>query len=909
MDFLKRYKLLIALLISGVLAFLVLHKPVDRRTAFETKLQRVLSQIPSTSKQLDTLPKADRPDMAALQNFVETLDPALGYVPLKRQYTAYERTKEMNESSRSASNIQWEGTRAEMGGRTRSLMFDPNDAENKRVFAGAVTGGLWVIDNITDLSDDWQPIGDFYANMAISSLTFDPTNTQVFYAGTGEAQTARIIYRESSGLGMGIFKSVDGGQNWELLPSTADFDYVTDVEVRVEDGVGVLYAAVVSGTYQGEEHQSQPSDGLYRSEDGGLNWEQVMPIIPGTEDKPYAPAMIEIAANNRIFVGTMENLQRNGGATILWSDEGSAGSWTTFTDYNTSISGESYYNIPARTIIAAAPSDPDILYAQFAAGYLNAENGFYHYRGRYMAKSTNGGLTWSPVNRPSNDWSTLAWHAFVLEVQPDNPNAVFTGGLDLWKTMNGGQSWTKLSDWSLMYYGGGDEYVHADQHLIAFRPGDPTKALFASDGGVFMSANAHVAVPIFIERNQNYNTLQFYSADIKPTAGSTDFVGGLQDNGSLLYNDNSLDINDMISGGDGAYTFWDQNESNIYITSIYYNRYYFFKNNNQNDYIDGGCGTFVSPADYDSRLNILYANAVDFLGNYPGRIYRVTNVGGNVSGSLVDLGTLNAVPFSHICVSRHSPTGASTLFVGTASGRLYKVTNANSFAQTTEIGSEDFPTANVSAVSVGGSEDTLLVSFSNYGVSSIWMTTDGGQSWLEKEGNLPDMPVRWSMLHPQNSGQAMLATETGIWTTNMLLDDETTWYPANEGMANVRVDMLRWRESDQTVIAASHGRGVFTGQWDVDVYTSVSALNRDLNEVLVAPNPVHDVLNIAIQNSSTKAVHIQIMDIQGRNVMTLTDQTTIDGKLTIGVRELIPGNYVLKISGQNITASARFAKQ
>lgn len=908
MHFTKRFLIPGVLLLVLALAVVWSTNKNDGRHSYEAWLHNYLKQVPTASHQLDTLPKADRPDLAALQNFFETLDPALGYVPLKRQYTAYEQTKEISHNSREA-NILWEGTPATMGGRTRTVMFDPNDTENKRVFAGAVTGGMWVNNNITDLSEDWEPIGDFYANMAISSLTYDPTNTQVFYAGTGEAQTARIIYRESSGLGMGIFKSVDGGQSWEILPSTLEFQYVTDVEVRVEDGVGVLYAAVVSGTYQGEEHQSQPSDGLYRSADGGLNWEQVLPIIPGTEDKPYAPAMIEIASNNRIFVGTMENLQREGGATILWSDEGTSGSWTANTTYNLVISGESYYNIPARTLIAAAPSDPDILYAQFAAGYLNSENGFYHYRGRYMAKSTDGGQSWSTINKPSSDWSTLAWHAFVLKVQPDNPNAVFTGGLDLWKSMNGGQSWTQLSDWSLMYYGGGDEYVHADQHCIAFRPDDPTKALFTSDGGIFMSANAHAAVPVFIERNQNYNTLQFYSADIKPTAGSPQFVGGLQDNGSLLYNDASLDINDMVSGGDGAFTFWDQNESNIFITSIYYNRYYFFKNNNQNDYIDGGCGTFVSPADYDSRLNILYANAVDFLGNYAGRIYRVTNVGGNVSGSLVDLGTLNAVPFSHICVSRHSPTGSSTLFVGTASGRVYKVTNANSFAQTTEIGTEDFPTANVSAVSVGGSEDTLLVSFSNYGVSSIWMTTDGGQSWKEKEGNLPDMPVRWAMLHPQNSGQAMLATETGIWTTNMLLDDETTWYPATDGMANVRVDMLRWRDSDQTVIAASHGRGVFTAHWDVDVYTSLNEANADKVQIKLSPNPVKNQLQVTLQDSHVSDVEIQIFDAQGKRVMSFAEPHAANGTLTIDLQHLAPGNYLLRMSAGNVGATKKFIKQ
>ena len=121
-------------------------------------------------------------------------------------------------------------------------------------------------------------------------------------------------------------------------------------------------------------------------------------------------------------------------------------------------------------------------------------------------------------------------------------------------------------------------------------------------------------------------------------------------------------------------------------------------------------------------------------------------------------------------------------------------------------------------MAVGSSEDVLLVTFSNYGVSSVWFTDDGGDTWTEKEANLPDMPIRWALFHPDNDGQVMLATETGIWVTNMMLEDETIWYPANNGMANVRVDMLKLRKSDQTVLAATHGRGLFTATYDMDMF-------------------------------------------------------------------------------------------
>lgn len=905
----SRKRILPVLLPATVVALaitFVLHQPKnDQRIVYEAFLHQAMKEIPQSDVKLKDIPKADRPDVAAIQNYFQTLDPDLGYVPLKRQYTAFLQTQQQAERGNRNLTISWQGQRAEMGGRTRAIMFDPNDIQDKAAFAAGITGGLFYNYDVTNLSSDWESISDFMPNMAISSLAYDPNNTMTLYAGTGEAQTARVIYRESTGLGMGIMKSTDGGFTWELLSSTADFSYVTDVKVRNENGVSVIYAAVVSGDYQGVSHISTPSDGLYRSTDGGETWQQVLPEIPGQNGKFYAPAQIEITANNRIFIGTMENLDLKGGAVILWSDSGLPGSWTANTSYNTMIQNESYYKIPARTLVASAPSNPNIIYAQFSAGY---NDGFNYYRGRYMAKSTDAGASWSPINIPSTDWSTLAWHAFVLKVDPTNPSMVFSGGLDLWKSSNGGQNWTKVSDWSLMYYGGGDEYVHADQHNIQYRPNHPQQALFASDGGVFLSNNAQLTIPTFVERNQNFNTLQFYSCGINPIAGNEQYVGGLQDNGSLKFTANSLTINDMYSGGDGAACFWDQNEPNLFITSVYYNAYYIFKNNNYYDYINAGNGTFVSPADYDYRSNTLYANAVSFAGSNPGTLTRISGIGSESGLSEINLGTANNVPFSYVGYSQHSPAGTTNLFVGTQSGRLYKVVNAQDLPIVSDIGSKAFPTANISSVAIGGSEDSLLVTFSNYGVSSIWQTWDGGQTWQEKEGNLPDMPIRWALYHPQNSGQAMIATETGIWITNTLHESNTLWQPAAEGMGNVRVDMLRLRESDNTVIAASHGRGMFTATWNIDIYTGIE--EPEIEQMLsISPHPAINDITVRFPATADKEMEYKILSMHGSTVLTGHAKIGADGKTILSVGSLKTGTYLLHFTDGQRSISAKMVKR
>lgn len=155
----------------------------------------------------------------------------------------------------------------------------------------------------------------------------------------------------------------------------------------------------------------------------------------------------------------------------------------------------------------------------------------------------------------------------------------------------------------------------------------------------------------------------------------------------------------------------------------------------------------------------------------------------------VGCSAFGGVQASHI---RCSPYSSNVLFVGNSSGGIFKVTGANGSPTSTDIDPNNYlPSGYISCIEIGTSENQLLVTYSNYNVTSVWETKNGGTSWVNKEGNLPDMQVRWALYNPNDSNQVLLATEVGVWSTDNMGASSVDWDPTNSGLANVRCDSCR----------------------------------------------------------------------------------------------------------------------
>ncbi|KAB2807754.1 PKD domain-containing protein [Phaeocystidibacter luteus] len=770
--------------------FIYLLHPTNPKAEY----RQMISEHPFSNRNLslqdlESIPKRDRPDLAWEQDYLATVDPVLGRPAPERLHAVYQQINAQRQqlmSTPGASGTPWvERGPDNVGGRTRTIMYDPNDPTNKKVWAGGVTGGLWYNNDITNPASDWVAVNDFWDNIAVTCMAYDPTNTNIFYVGTGEG------WGTAASRGAGVWKTTDGGSTWTQLPASTGFYYCNDLMVRDEGGTGVLYVAIRGNFYQGSWHGSS-SQGLQRSLNGGTSFTQVMPNIPG-ESFNYAVADIEIAKDNRIWVGTQDASYGGtdrGGGRVLYSDNG-----TTWTSSYNSSSGD-------RVEIACAPSDSAYVYAMIEVSSQIGE----------MKVTTNQGASWTNMTEPndadggipSTDFSRgQAWYDMIIAVHPTTPTTVFTGAIDLFRSTNTGSSWTQISHW---YGGFGYPYVHADQHQMVFNPSNPNELLFGHDGGLTRTTNPTAASPTFESLNRGYNVTQFYACAIHPTAGSVYALAGTQDNGTQQFNNAGLGSTVEATGGDGAFCFIDQTNPNIQITSYVYNSYWLSTNGgvsfqNPRFINDQSTGRFINPADYDDNQDALYSARTSTT------LLRATNVSSSpVVGNITISGMSDMA--SHIRVSPYTTT-STTLFVGTGSGDLFKVTNADGSPSSTSIGSS-LPAGNISCVEIGASENELIVTLSNYGSTSVWYTSNGGTSWTSKEGNLPDMPVRWALFNPNNRNEVILATEVGVWETSNFNAASPSWSSSNSGLANVRVDMLQIRDSDHEVIAATHGRGLFT---------------------------------------------------------------------------------------------------
>ena len=231
----------------------------------------------------------------------------------------------------------------------------------------------------------------------------------------------------------------------------------------------------------------------------------------------------------------------------------------------------------------------------------------------------------------------------------------------------------------------------------------------------------------------------------------------------------------------------------------------------------GSNGDFITVQALDSNLGIVYSNygSNRIIVMYDWDDFKEEDRNNDAPSFILEDSTFLTSNISALTVSPHT-TSSSTLYFGTEAGQVVKVENANSVpnasgqsnAKFTSLTDQKF-VGSISDIELGKDENHIFVTFHNYGVENIFYSNDGGQTWQEKEGDLPDIPVRCILQNPLLENEVIVGTELGVWFTKNFDTDNPSWSQANAGMKDVRITDLDMRD-DYKVFAATYGLGVYS---------------------------------------------------------------------------------------------------
>ena len=657
-------------------------------------------------------------------------------------------------------------------GRINAIAISPVDASI--VLAGSSTGGIW---RSSDGGETFAPVSDDQVDLAVGSLAFAPSRPTVVYAGMGDT---KLGY-----LGSGVLKSNDAGRTWarvnnSSLPSPGTAAKI-DVDPANPDRVYVAQYSRLAA-------DKVVSSGFYVSADGGVSW-----------TKTAAGAARDIAINpanpRTIFVGMSRLDATDPPVRVLRSSDAGA-TWTT------SLTGDSNdLRFRRDSRVAISPTDPRRIYAYYggvAGGSLVT----------YLKRSTDSGSSWTDLGTSGFDTLQFGYNTY-LAADPGDANTIYVGSRDLFRSIDGGASWTSLTG-DFTFNGSFYEYTpflskaHPDQHALAFVPGSASQFYLGCDGGIYKTNDRGNS---FRSLNRTLTLTQFTSIAIHPTDANVT-LGGTQDNGTQRRNTSDNSWYEVFTGDGGRVVINPFDPNIAYITYIRGDIYRYTGAGLFYDLQIASTGTF-GESESTPRVAFyppLVGNGVDttlYFGTW--RLFTYTDATFSWVPPAGDLDLTKGVTangsdvLSAIGVSR---SNTNVIYTGSVQGRAMASTDAGA---TWRDVTGTLPNRSISCIKVDPANPAVAyLTTSGFGSGHVFKTSDGGAAWQDISGDLPDVPASTLLIDPLNPNGMFIGSDIGVFRSS----GTGTWQLLGKGMPPVVVTELTAQASG-LIQAATYGRGAF----------------------------------------------------------------------------------------------------
>ena len=636
-------------------------------------------------------------------------------------------------------------------GRLTFIRFMPGNTNT--IFVGTGAGGMWMS---TDGGANWSTNTNSLAVLGCSDLAIDPNNTNIMYLATGDIDAGDTY-------STGILKSTDGGLTWN---STG---LVWGVSSQRRIGRMLINPLLPSTLF------AATSLGIYRTNNSGTTWTLVKS-------------------------GNYKDMEYRSGDTSTVYAVTASSFFKSTTGGNTSASFVQITSgIPsggARQVVSVTPADPNYVYILRSASD-NSFGGVY--------RSTNSGVSFTLMSNSPNifgwdpnagDTGGQGWYDIACGVSTTNKNEITCGGVNTWKSLDGGATWNLNTHW---YGGGGVPYVHADLHAVEYISG--TTCYLGTDGGIAVTTDGGVN---WTTINGQMDIAQSYRIGQSTTTANY-ILSGHQDNGTNLLNGTTWK---EVYGGDGADCFVDRTNNNTLVES-YVNGDFNISNNGGNSWANitsglTGTAAWIAPIIQSPHVANTY-----YCGYQ--QVFKTTNKG----AAWTQMGTITSG--GQILYLAAAPSNSLVLYAAT-SGGLFKTTNGGTSWSTITTG---LPTgsAQITRVAVDNTDaNNIFVTFSGYSATNkVFTSVDGGASWVNISAGLPNLPVN-CVIYTNNSNDAIyVGTDVGVFYRDGSM---TSWTPFMTGLPNVVVNDFEIFYPTNKLRAGTYGRGV----WESDLFSDPLAV-------------------------------------------------------------------------------------